>query len=237
MRVTPMLAFMLACNLAAAARADVPAPTVPRPIVVELFTSEGCSSCPPADAMLSELAQTRKDVLPLGFHVTYWNGLGWRDPYSLDAATERQQRYIGLSDMGGVYTPQMVIEGAHDVVGSDRPEVQRILQQAAATLRDAAPVTLGHDGTGITISVGAGKGTGTVWLIGYDPSERTAVGRGENAGRTLVESNVVRSLTPVAEWRGDALALHHAPPAGMRVAVIVQAPDGSILGAGVPPQS
>jgi hypothetical protein len=230
-RLTLMSVFMLACSLAATARAEVP-----RPIVVELFTSEGCSSCPPADAVLSELARTRKDVLPLAFHVTYWNSLGWHDPYSLDAATERQQRYIGLSDVGGAYTPQMVIEGAHDVVGSDRSGVQQILQQAAATLRDAAPVTLGHDGTGLTISVGPGKGAGTVWLIGYDPSERTAVGRGENAGRTLVESNVVRSLTPVAEWRGDALALHQMQPAGARVAVIVQAPDGSILGAGVPPQ-
>jgi hypothetical protein len=91
----------------------------PRPVVVELFTSQGCSSCPPADRFLSELSDTRSDVLPLAFHVTYWNQLGWKDPFSLDAATERQAQY-GRRFGDGSYTPEMVIDGKTGVVGSDR---------------------------------------------------------------------------------------------------------------------
>ncbi|MBN8899533.1 MAG: DUF1223 domain-containing protein, partial [Rhodospirillales bacterium] len=92
---------------------------VDRPVVVELFTSQGCSSCPPADAKVADLARTRPDLLPLTFHVTYWNGLGWRDPFSLDAATERQRHYVALGVSPNVYTPALVVDGTLDVVGSN----------------------------------------------------------------------------------------------------------------------
>ena len=202
-----------------------------RPVVVELFTSEGCSSCPPADELLTELAGTRHDLLPLAFHVTYWNSLGWTDPFSLDAATVRQESYVHISAVGGVYTPQMVIDGTVDVVGSERQDVLHALHAAAAHTADALSVHLARAGDDVTIGVSAGTGAATIWLVGYDLSHRTPVGRGENAGRTLLESNIVRSLTAVADWRGTALDLHHTAPAGERLAVLVQAKDGRILGA------
>src|ERR1700730_6696553 len=100
-----------------------------RPIVVELFTSEGCSSCPPADALLAELAG-RPDVRALSFHVDYWDRLGWKDPYSSRAATDRQNRYATLLALPTVYTPQIVVDGKWEAVGSDRAEVERVLELA-----------------------------------------------------------------------------------------------------------
>ncbi len=203
-----------------------------RPVVVELFTSQGCSSCPPADAVLRELARDPADILALGFHVTYWNRLGWRDPFSFEAATLRQRRYEPISSVGGAYTPEMVIDGTHDVVGSDRAGVARALAAAAAAMHAGPAVTLARAADGLTIGVGAGVGRGTVWLVGYDPRQRTAIGRGENAGRTETEANVVRSIADIGAWNGGVLALHVPMPAGALSAVIVQARDGGIIGAG-----
>lgn len=113
MRSWPAAAIgLLAPTLAAAQPA-------PRPVVGELFTSEGCSSCPPADASVAELSRTRPDLLPLTFHVTYWNDLGWRDPYPLEAATQRQQRYVALGASPEVYTPALIADGKCDAVGPD----------------------------------------------------------------------------------------------------------------------
>jgi hypothetical protein len=121
--------------LAAAIGALVPtlavAQPATRPVVGELFTSEGCSSCPPADTKVAELARTRPDLLLLAFHVTYWNNLGWHDPYSFDAATQRQRRYVALGVSPEVYTPALIVDGKLDVVGSDPVAVDHTLRQAA----------------------------------------------------------------------------------------------------------
>src|SRR5438309_7939527 len=114
-----------------------------RPIVVELFTSEGCSSCPPADALLAELAK-RPDVLALSFHVDYWDRLGWKDPFSSRAATDRQNRYAKLLKLATVYTPQIVVDGRWEAVGSDRADVERALDRARRD-RPEVPVTLTLD--------------------------------------------------------------------------------------------
>jgi hypothetical protein len=222
------LVLAIACTAVSSAWAQQPA----RPVVVELFTSEGCSSCPPADALLTDLANKRGDVLPLAFHVTYWNSLGWKDPFSFQAATTRQEGYARISTAGGVYTPQMVIDGTEDVVGSERDDVLHAIGVAAAHASDAVPVHIARNGNEAAIKVGLGSGAGKVWLIGYDSRHVTPVGRGENAGRTLVESNIVRSLTEVGDWRGSVLDLHYGLPAGEHLAVLVQAADGHILGAG-----
>ena len=217
-----------ACLLPASAGAHAAA----RPLVVELFTSQGCSSCPPADAMVAELARSRPDILPLTFHVTYWNDLGWRDPFSLDAATERQRRYVAQSVSPDVYTPALVIDGRHDVVGSDAAAVQAGLVRGQAELRTQAHVAIAQvAGGGLAIEVGVGAGHGTVLLLGFDGQHRTAVGRGENGGRTLLEANVVRSVSVAGTWSGNALRLPVARPVGEAVAVVVQADDGRILGA------
>lgn len=202
-----------------------------RPLVLELFTSEGCSSCPPADALLVELAANHPDLLPLAFHVTYWNALGWHDPYSFDAATRRQSDYADALHQDSVYTPELVIEGRRGVVGSDRQAVGA----AIAAARNAATAPLGlrlhRDLSGVAIEVGPGTETGTLWLVGFDPQHRTAIGRGENDGRTLLEANIVRSLAPAAAWAGAPLHVQAALPAGEQYAAFLQAPDGRILDA------
>jgi hypothetical protein len=202
-----------------------------RPVVVELFTSQGCSSCPPADAIAADLAVNRPNVLPLTFHVTYWNNLGWQDPFSLAGATERQRRYVALAVSPEVYTPAMVVDGRRDVIGSDRAAVEASLLRAQANIQTAASIDVARTGNTLTVAVGDGIGNGNVLLIGYDRQHRTHVGRGENGGRTLLESNVVRPIASIGRWSGQALHLDVAMPAGEEVAVIVQADNGGILGA------
>jgi hypothetical protein len=198
------------------------------PVVVELFTSQGCSSCPPADAFLTDLAHTRADVLPLAFHVTYWDYLGWKDPYSLDAATARQHDYARQIGKDGVYTPQMVVDGTTGFVGSERSAGLAAISSAA---RKTVPITLARDGQNLLVAIGAGSGQARVLLVGFDRTHQTPIGRGENGGRTLTESNIVRSLTPIATWTGATLSLRQSPPIGESFAVLLQADDGRIIGA------
>lgn len=225
------LVLSLALAPVAHAAAQRPAVAPSRPVVVELFTSQGCSSCPPADTLLTELARTRPDVLPLAFHVTYWNGLGWHDPYSFPAATERQRAYaVRLADHT-VYTPQMVVDGTYSVVGSDRAAAAAAIRQAEAGQATAAPLRLDRHGDTLAIDVGAGTGPAAILLIGFDPQHDTPIGRGENSGRRLLESNIVRSIQAVGQWTGGTLRLQRPVPAGERFAVLLAAPDGRIIGA------
>ena len=217
------IGLVLATALATAANAR------DAPVVVELFTSQGCSSCPPADAFLTDLARERRDVLPLAFHVTYWDTTGWKDPYSLDAATTRQRDYARhIGDEDGVYTPQMVVDGTTGFVGSRRSRGQSVIAGAAPK---HVPVSLVRDGQTLLVRIGAGAGQAQVLLVGFDPMHQTQVGRGENSGRTLVESNIVRSLTPIGAWSGSSADLHPLPRAGQDFAVLLQAEDGKIIGA------
>jgi hypothetical protein len=218
-----ILALSLLLGIAAPAMAEQP-----RPVVVELFTSQGCSACPPADALLSELA-ARSDVLALAFHVTYWNSLGWRDPFSLDLATDRQRVYQRLLGTETIYTPQMIVDGRTDVIGSDRRAVAYAI--AAAMLDSTVPVAVARNGQGLQLAVGAGKGDASLIVVGYDSVRRTSVQRGENAGRQLSESNIVRNFQKVASWNGQPLSLATPLPMAERVAIILQANDGRILGA------
>jgi hypothetical protein len=224
-RLSLFLGFVF-CLLPAA----VTAAAAERPVVVELFTSEGCSSCPPADNYLTELSQGRPDVLPLAFHITYWDSLGWKDPFSLAAATDRQVRYAAR--LGGrPYTPEAVIDGAIGVVGSDHSEVGAAIRKSKSEGRTAASISARRQGGQLSIEVGPGNGSGRVLLIGFDHEHRTAVARGENSGRTLIESNVVRSIRPVGEWSGAPLQISEPFPAAQDVAILLEAPDGRIIGA------
>jgi hypothetical protein len=201
-----------------------------RPVVVELFTSQGCSSCPPADAYLRELTKDRRDVLALAFHVTYWDRLGWKDPFSLPAATQRQDVY-GHRFGDGSYTPEIVVDGAASMVGSDRRDVGSAIENAKRNGRTAAAVSVSKSGEQVSIQVGAGNGSGKILLIGFDREHTTAVGRGENSGRTLTEANVVRSIRSVGQWSGAALRVNEPFPEGQDVAVVLEGPDGQIIGA------
>jgi hypothetical protein len=199
----------------------------PRPVVVELFTSQGCSSCPPADALLGELAR-REDVIALGFHISYWDGLAWKDPFSSQSSTDRQRTYSRLFHLGQVYTPQMVVDGAREMVGSDRHEV-------LAAVRDArpetiAPVTFAADRRSVTI--GGGNGRGSVLVVRFAQKRTTRVAGGENARRTLQDANGVEALASLGSWNGSTLSFAIEPPAaGEGIAVLVQASDGRMLGA------
>ena len=209
-----------------------------RPVVVELFTSQGCSSCPPANAYLNEMARDRRDVLPLAFHVTYWDRLGWKDPFSLAEATERQDSY-GHRFGDGSYTPEIVVDGQSSHVGSQREDVGSAIEAAKRDSHTATAVSIARAGdkTGdkagdqLTIDVGGGSGNAKVLLIGFDHEHQTAIRRGENGGRTLEEANVVRSIRTVGDWQGAPLRVSEKFPEGQDVAVILEAPDGRIVGA------
>jgi hypothetical protein len=221
--------------LSSAVFAAGPALAAERPVLVELFTSQGCSSCPPADALLGELAQ-RDDVLPLGFHVDYWDRLGWKDPYASAEATRRQRHYAAQLDSATVYTPQMVIDGSTDVVGSDRAGVLQAIAAARAAAQ-AVPVALAIDEDGMRVTVAAGGAEArhaTLWLVGFDRHHVTQVGAGENGGRSLAEWNIVRSLAQLGEWQGAVYetTIPAAKLAGYeRVAVLLQETGGRIIGA------
>ena len=225
--------FWLAAAIGVLMPTLVAAQPADRPVVGELFTSEGCSSCPPADAKVAELARTRPDLLLLTFHVTYWNYLGWHDPYSFDAATQRQRRYVALGVSPEVYTPAFVVDGKLDAVGSDPAAVDHALRQAALSEETAARVDVQRGAAALIVSVGAGTGNGTLLLVGYDRLHRTAVARGENSGQTLEEANIVRSMSVLTEWSGKPVHLQVPYPPGQDVAVLLQRDDGHIVGAAV----
>jgi hypothetical protein len=201
-----------------------------RPIVVELFTSEGCSSCPPADALLAELAD-RPDILALSFHVDYWDGLGWKDPFSSREATQRQERYKTLLDLATVYTPQIVVDGRWQAVGSDRDAVERALDAAR---RDHAnlPIALTVDRSKAQIKLSAVGDSvpASVLLIGFDRRHVDKVKGGENGGRTLAHADVVRGVDEVGSAKEIVTPIRWQCD---RVAAIVQAKDGRILGVAV----
>ena len=206
-------------------------------VVLELFTSQGCSSCPPADALLGKLAK-RTDVLPLAFHVDYWDYIGWKDPYGFKEATERQYGYGRSLGLNMVYTPQLVIDGSQDVVGSDEAAIVRGI--AASTIRKKLKLSILKDAKGAyKVAIPAGEvsaGGASVYIALYDRAHRTEVKRGENEGNLLTEFNIVREWRKIGEWKGVAeeIALNLEPDSSDydACAVIVQDGDhGPVRGA------
>ena len=173
-------------------------------VVVELFTSQGCSSCPPADRLLGELA-VRDDVIALSFHVDYWNYIGWADPFSSSESTARQHAYRQAMGLRYVYTPQMVVGGAHEVVGSRRGDVLRAIRQARGEPRIAIEVARPDAATAI-VTLGEGPPPprpAAVWLFAFDDRHSTDIRRGENEGVTLTNVHVVRAARRVGTWSGQ----------------------------------
>ena len=209
------------------------AAAAPRPVVVELFTSQGCSDCPPADALLRHVKATDPDVLALDLHVTYWNNAAWKDPFSLQAATDLQDYYATLRNSTEVYTPEAVVDGTAQFVGSDQSKMADAIMTAKAAIAKSTeiPVTVAASGGHVSVDVGPGTGAATVWLFGFDPERTTTVRGGENGGATLTEVNVVRSITKIGSWNGQPLQSQISVPAGTKFAALIQRPDGTILGA------
>ena len=208
-----------------------------RKIVVELFTSQGCSSCPPADAHLAELAK-RDDVIALSFHVDYWNYIGWTDPYSSPEATARQRAYGRALGRRYVYTPQIVVDGRAEAVGSNRNAVENLIRMAAAAQKVPIDVTHGKDGAAhISVPAASGPARGELWIGFYDDGGATDVAAGENAGATIVNANVVRAFRRIGVWDGSALT-HRVDLKALGASgrdgcvVVLQAADnGPVLGA------
>ncbi|MBL4721180.1 MAG: DUF1223 domain-containing protein [Alphaproteobacteria bacterium] len=174
------------------------------PVVVELFTSQGCSSCPPAEAYLHELSQ-RDDVIALEYHVDYWDYIGWKDPFGSRAYTQRQQKYV--ASLGGryAYTPQMVVNGAIHEVGSKRNRVNAIIREAQIAAAPDAPVmTMTRTGDIVTVTLNgtAPKTPLNVLFLSFDGRHETVITRGENSGKTLVNAHVVRGSELIGQWSG-----------------------------------
>lgn len=197
-----LAALLLALAFASPVRADS------MPVVVELFTSQGCSSCPPADALAGRLAE-RDDVLALSFHVDYWDYLGWKDTFASPAHSERQRNYARSMRRRSVYTPQMVIDGHLDVVGSHAVRVEDAIRQAAGDRPTSVPIRFSrHDGMVVLhIDEAALDGDATVWLVRYDLQRSQRIRRGENAGHTITYHNVVRDIRNLGLWRGEAMEI------------------------------
>jgi hypothetical protein len=175
------------------------------PIVVELFTSQGCSSCPPAEAFLTDLAK-RDDVVALEFHVDYWDYIGWKDSFAKPEFTKRQKRYVSSLQGRYAYTPQMVIQGRADVVGSHRDDVESVVRRYLAENTKEPAITIKRKGEVLIVIVGAGASTDLydVLLVTFDKPHLTEIRRGENRGKTLKNSNVVRELVKIGAWSGKS---------------------------------
>ena len=207
------------------ARADTAAP----PVLVELFTSQGCSSCPPAEAYLVALAK-RGDLVALSMHVNYWDYIGWKDRFASEATTDRQRAYGERIGRGQVYTPQIVVNGVLDAVGSRRGQVDRAIAsaQAGTGLKLAIELTL-VEGGDLSISLPGAHypGKAAVWLARYDREHKTEVERGENAGRILHNVNVVRELRRIGTWTGQPLEIRL--PAGQLTTADGKGNDGCVI--------
>ena len=175
--------------------------------VVELFTSQGCSSCPPADAALEKLIK-KGDVVALAYHVDYWNYLGWADTLSSKQNTSRQYGYATTIGRSNVYTPQAIINGRTDVNGADLGAIEGgIANMNAAGQGLSVPVTASRTGKELDISVGAGKGTGDVVVAYFKRYQTVTVTRGENAGKTFDYLNSVTDVETIGMWKGEAMNL------------------------------
>lgn len=175
--------------------------------VVELFTSQGCSSCPPADAELARLAG-EADVLALSFHVDYWNYRGWADTLSSEASTRRQYGYARTLRRKNVYTPQAVINGQDHANGADGAAIAGIMDKLAATgagLTVDVSASIGSDG--LSITVGPGKGKADIVAVYFDETNTVEIERGENAGRTITYHHSVRETVTVGMWNGETVNL------------------------------
>ena len=226
MRFTKILALALSFWLPIAASAQN--------VVVELFTSQGCSSCPPADDILRDLA-LEDGVIVLGWHVDYWDYLGWKDEFSNSKNTERQMGYRDRWSLRSLYTPQAVIHGEAQIVGSNERKVRMYVDQ----FQDEKPmleINLNTSGNTANIKVSALAArlpAADIFLVRITPEATTNIRRGENAGRTISYVNVVEEMTWIANWNGRSVANVRTPyDSDSKYVILIQAKDfGPVLGA------
>ncbi len=211
--------------------------------VIELFTSQGCSSCPPADAYLAELAE-REDVIPLSIHVDYWDYIGWKDTFAKPEFSLRQRAYAKARGDGRVYTPQVVVNGSDHHVGSSRRSIERAVGSAELPLEIAITESDGALHIVIPDTSGLTSEHTTVRLVTYSSNATVEIQRGENRGETITYHNVVRSMRPIGMWEGKemeiTLPVHEIMGKNISGCVVLVQEDtdrgpGRILGAAVLP--
>jgi hypothetical protein len=204
-------------------------------VVVELFTSQGCSSCPPADALLGKFAN-QPNVIALAFHVDYWDSIGWIDRFAIPEAVTRQRHYVDVLRLSSAFTPQAVIDGRRSLVGSDRLGIAKAIAEAPALV----PIELAVSSDELTVSLPSASDHRLydVNVVAYLPQATTQVGHGENGGQTLTEFNIVRQFRRLRAWDGKSatfrVPLKSFPSDATRVAVLIQqGSEGPIEGASI----
>ncbi len=215
MIATPWMTVLVAIAFALVTPGSAPVPPERRAVLVELFTSEGCSSCPPADALLAKLLETQPvagaEIVPLELHVDYWDRLGWRDPFSSAAFSRRQEEYSHVFGPERVYTPQMVVDGANEFVGSDARLAAGAIKKAAALPHLPLSVSADlQDGTArISVAAPSAPEGATekirVMVAVVEDGLTSSVKHGENAGRTLTHAAVTRRLETISTLQRDAV--------------------------------
>ncbi len=230
-----VLSTFVLLPFAVMARQKSEAPPLKNLQVVELFTSQGCSSCPPADRVLAELAvQYGDSILPLSFHVDYWNKLGWKDPFSSLKNTQRQYNYRTRFERDNVYTPQAVVNGMEQMNGTRKDEILQAVSDT--TLQNAPTLTLSQKDNELVIEIGEnypeGYNKARITLIEFIPQQTTAIKTGENKGKNLMNYHSVTSIRKLGRWNGFAQKMMIPMPDAKAVAVILQAaPQHRILAA------
>jgi hypothetical protein len=217
MRIVTTILTMFLLTLPLAGRAQN------GPVVIELFTSQGCSSCPPADTLLQELGQ-RDDVLALALHVDYWDYLGWQDHFASRAFTNRQKAYAHVGKRRTVFTPEIVVQGQDSIVGHKRDYIVSAIAQHKAAM-PLVRISVERDDTGLTISIaptGENAPAADLLLVRFVPDEEVMINSGENAGKTILYTNIVRSVERLATWDGQSENSLRIEAVDGRAAVIAQ---------------
>ncbi len=219
---------------------QAPATSAAMPVVLELFTSQGCSSCPAADALLKTYAE-RPGVIALSLSVDYWDHLGWKDTLANPKHAMRQRAYAKALGSGNVYTPQLVIDGAAETIGSNKAMIEKAIGRTSAARMSGVAVAAKSDGKRVMIEIAGGTtehagASGTIWLAIVSPQVDEKIKHGENRGRMLSYYNVVRELTAVGMWAGKPMTIElpagSLMEAGNRCAVLLQSGEGGrIVGA------
>jgi len=201
-----------ALGLSTSSEAQPPKSSTLTPVLLELFTSQGCSSCPPADELLNAW-RDRPGVITLSFNVDYWNYLGWHDTLSSPENSGRQRDYALSRGDGKVYTPQMVVDGITHVNGANEAAIEMAMRNAERRLKDVkVPISMKADGNSLVVDIGAAPETSdmreaTVWLAVAKDKETVAINRGENRGKEITYSHPVRKITPIGMWKGEQMTL------------------------------
>lgn len=229
---------LIAAALTAATVMPVMAGTA-RPVVVELFTSQGCSSCPPADTLMAELAK-RQDVLALSYNVDYWDYIGWKDNLARPEFGARARAYVDRLKLQSPYTPQMVVDGLIDVAGNQRGKVTGVVEKQANAPREGVPVVIARAADKLGVSVGEGQPVpgARILILRTKSAVTVEIGKGENKGKRITYTNSVRSVVDAGEWTGKAATLslpvatpNPKDPTDGVVVLIQGGPGGPILGA------